>query len=127
LERATVKARDALNALPPPPSNFPMNEVYKRLSDFADDLRVRFNEGLPTPDGVHQTIRPLHSKFRRAIRATAPGFRPYEKKHAGSRQFVQPKFLDHEEEPEVQGETNIVFANESNVIFVDEVYRRTLE
>ncbi|KAH6910213.1 P-loop containing nucleoside triphosphate hydrolase protein [Coprinopsis sp. MPI-PUGE-AT-0042] len=127
LERATIRARDALNALPPPPSDTPINEVFKRLSNFTDDLRAKFDEGVPTSEGVHQTMRPFQYKFRRAIRATAPGFRPYEKKHAGTRQFVQPKFLDHEEEPDLQTESSVVFTSESNVIFVDEVLKRAQE
>ena len=42
-------------------------------------------EGTPEADGLLQSIRPTQMRFRKAIRATAPAFRPYERRYAASR------------------------------------------
>ncbi|KAH6910212.1 P-loop containing nucleoside triphosphate hydrolase protein [Coprinopsis sp. MPI-PUGE-AT-0042] len=121
LDRAIIKARAALAALPAPPSDTPINEVSQRIFNFADDLRLRLVEGVPDADGLHQAIRPAHNEFRKAIRSTAPAFRPFEKRHAG-KQFTQPTFLSHEEGPGAVEE-----GEQASVIYVDEVLKRAHE
>lgn len=48
-------------------------------------------------DGLLQAIRPAQEKFRRAIRITAPDFRPYERKFQGTRHLRRFTFLQSEE------------------------------
>jgi hypothetical protein len=119
LDRAIIKARGALAALPAPPSDTPINEVSQRIFNFADDLRLRLVEGVPDADGLHQAIRPAQNDFRQAIRDTAPAFRPFEKRHAG-KDFTQPRFLDHEEEL-------MEHEDDAQFIYIDEVLKRAHE
>ena len=54
-------------------------------------------EGVPNHDGLLQTIRPLHEKFRKAIRKTAPNFRPFESSLKETRHLGRASFLANEE------------------------------
>ena len=121
------QARDAMRTLPPPPSSVPIVEVAKRLSDFVEDLTYHFERGVPEANGLYQSIRPAESKFRRAIRDTAPAFRPFEKKRHSNRDFEEPEFLQNEEEPRSFDESDAPPSNEKPLIFVDEVFQRSKE
>ena len=65
-----------LQNLPKPPSSNPISEIIEMVSGFSRSLST-FVEGTPEEDGIHQTIQPLHAKFKKAIEETAPDFRPY--------------------------------------------------
>jgi len=46
------------------------------VSGFSRSLST-FVDGTPDEQGIHQVIRPLHTRFKDAIKKTAPDFRPY--------------------------------------------------
>jgi len=60
------------------------------VSEFSRSLS-NYVEGTPDEWGIHQTIQPLHMKFKDAIRQTAPDFRPY--KSGESLHYEPPTFL----------------------------------
>jgi len=69
------KTREQIERLPKPPPQNALNEVAKLIKDFDADVR-RHIEGVPYKEGIIQRIRIPQEKFCRAIRATAPDFRP---------------------------------------------------
>jgi hypothetical protein len=87
-----------LAELPKAPSGDPFSEVLNLLSGFLRDLE-RHLEGIPEKDGLLQAVGPSYLEFKKAIRATAPEFLPYERIRAGSLVPRKPQFLDNEEEP----------------------------
>ncbi|TFK21930.1 hypothetical protein FA15DRAFT_644882 [Coprinopsis marcescibilis] len=132
LHASISKVRDQINALPRAPSSNPFSEIINLLNTFAIDLRRRVVEGIPDSDGLLQCIRPEQMKFRRAIRETAPEFRPYEKQYAGQRAFVQPTFLGQEEEVDLGDQLSppedpIEEHSPESIIYVDQVLTRAHE
>jgi hypothetical protein len=97
LERSILSAKQALKKLPKEPSKDPHNEVATLIYEFVTNLGRRV-EGLPDKDGIMQSIRPAHDAFRRAVRVTAPEFRPFDKQDAEKKTFDNPDFLVNEEE-----------------------------
>ncbi|KZT04830.1 uncharacterized protein LAESUDRAFT_813931 [Laetiporus sulphureus 93-53] len=89
-----------LKELPGEPSKDPVGEVYKLIGRFSKGLSS-YLEGTPGPTGLLQLIRPNQQDFRKAIRSTAPDFRPYERPADGSEPEagVSPDFLANEEMP----------------------------
>ena len=79
-----------LRGLPKPPSDNPVSEIIEMVSDFSRSLST-FVEGTPDEHGIHQVIRPLHVKFKDAIKEAAPDFRPY--KSGESVHYEPPTFL----------------------------------
>ena len=71
-----ARTRRQIGLLPKPPPQNALNEVAKLIKDFDADVR-RHIEGVPYRQGIIQRIRIPHEKFRRAIYATAPDFRPF--------------------------------------------------
>lgn len=112
------KTRKELNDLPSPPSRDPKGEIYRLVTSFTQDLS-RCIEGSPEADGILQSIRPLQEKFRKAIRATAPNFRPYKRGGGGGKEFYNPGFLSNEEQM-------YVMPNNQTIIHVDEVMAMAL-
>jgi len=68
--------------------------------------------GVPDTDGLIQSIRPAQHRFRKAIRSTAPNFRPFERKYSRTRHLSRPDFLNQEEGP-CEGESSDMDVNES--------------
>ncbi|TFK45126.1 P-loop containing nucleoside triphosphate hydrolase protein [Crucibulum laeve] len=97
LEKSIHQAHTALNQLPKEPSKQPMNEILDLLHTFVNDLTAHV-EGIPDRDGLIQRIRPAQQKFRATIRATAPNFKPIERKYAGKKKLPRARFLANEEE-----------------------------
>ncbi|GLB38018.1 putative TRAFAC class dynamin-like GTPase superfamily, dynamin Fzo YdjA family protein [Lyophyllum shimeji] len=95
IEKSIIITRDALNALPKPPSSDPQNEVANLLHKFVRDLSKHV-EGVPE-EGLLQSIRPAQERFRRAVRATAPDFQPFEKRHAKKKRIGKANFLQSED------------------------------
>ncbi|KAK7043329.1 P-loop containing nucleoside triphosphate hydrolase protein [Favolaschia claudopus] len=121
LENTVQKTRTSLAHLPKPPSSDPVGEVAGRLYTFVDALS-RILEGVPGADGLLQTIRPAQEAFKRAIRSTAPDFRPFEQ-HDGSicdAGFSDPDFLVNEDGDFSQAATD----EEAQAIFIDQVLDR---
>jgi hypothetical protein len=96
LEKSIIRARDLLNGLPKPPSDDPRGEISSLLHIFTSDLAKEIR-GVPDEDGLLQVIRSAQEKFRRAIRMTAPDFRPFEKKFKETRHLGRTTFLHCEE------------------------------
>ena len=96
LEKSIIRNRDILDGLPKPPSDVSRGKFsslfHTSTSDLAHEIR-----GVPDEDGFLQTIRFAQEKFRRAIRMTAPDFRPFELKFKGKRHLGPAKFLRSEE------------------------------
>jgi len=107
-----------MRELPKPPSSDAFGEVLHLVGDFARDLS-RHLEGTPEEDGLMQRIRQAQLRFRTAIRATAPRFRPYEKKFLDARTLPSADFLSDEE-----NEDEHSFGVIDTAIYVDEVYER---
>ncbi|KAF5317369.1 hypothetical protein D9611_003615 [Ephemerocybe angulata] len=118
LERGIIATRQALDALPPPPSTDPVNDIAHLLHIFTSDLRRHTVDGIASSTGLLQAIRPAQQTFRKAIRDTAPQFLPFESRQ-GRTTLSRPRFLDNEEEGNAA-------VNETRVrpIYVDEVLRR---
>ncbi|KAF7977729.1 hypothetical protein HWV62_2796 [Athelia sp. TMB] len=106
-----------IQALPKPPSEDPFSEVLHLIGAFTRSLSHHL-EGTPASDGLIQSIRPMQIQFQRAIRATAPDFRPYERSEAHIRSLPEASFLENEEHFEARLEDN------GKEIFIDEVFDR---
>ena len=85
------------------------------ISGFSRSLST-YIEGTPDEHGIHQTIRPLHMKFSKAIRDTAPDFRPY--KAGEAKPFVPPCFLTAEKAE---------LGADEGAIYVDQVMNMALQ
>jgi hypothetical protein len=79
---------------------------------------------MPDRGGLLQTISPTQLRFRKAIRATAPEFRPYERKYAASQSLPAVTFIANEEENDETDPTEPFESGEDNVIYIDEVFNR---
>ena len=75
------------------------------IRSFSIDLACHV-EGVPNHDGLLQTIRPLQEKFRKAIRMTAPNFRPFESSLKETRHLGRASFLSNEEGDDNTGEVS---------------------
>ncbi|KAJ3576514.1 hypothetical protein NP233_g376 [Leucocoprinus birnbaumii] len=75
---AITRTRGELERLPKPPPRNPLNEVAKLIKDFDADMK-RHMEGVPHRGGIIQQIRAPNEKFRKAIYATAPEFKPFDR------------------------------------------------
>ncbi|KAF9479395.1 hypothetical protein BDN70DRAFT_878878 [Pholiota conissans] len=149
LEKAILNARDLLSQLPRAPSSDPRSEIATLLHGFtsdltrhvdgvSDDAESIFGHGI----GLIQAMRPAQDRFRRAIRATAPNFIPFEKRDVDEKRV--PSSFSHtvdgedgedndesEDEGSVQSEEpdNHVVSRKrkhppSNKIYIDEVLER---
>ena len=100
LERSILATRKLLGQLPRAPSSDPRSEISTLLHSFTSDL-LRHVEGVPDDEhstfGLIQAIRPAQDRFRRAIRETAPNFKPFERGTGGKKHLSRPEFLRSEE------------------------------
>jgi hypothetical protein len=85
------------------------------ISGFSRSLSTDV-EGTPDELGIHQIIQPLHVKFNKAIRDTAPEFRPY--KAEESLHYEPPTFLPAEK---------AVLSSDDGAIYVDQVMSWALQ
>ncbi|KAL1690988.1 P-loop containing nucleoside triphosphate hydrolase protein [Schizophyllum commune] len=113
IEAALRGVSEMLEQLPPPPSADPRADIMRLVHAFTKAVAVEV-AGVPDPDGLHQKLRPAQDTFRRAIRGSAPAFRPYERRFADERSFSAPGFLENEDEPMEEDE-------EGKEIFIDEL------
>lgn len=84
------------------------------VSEFSRSLSG-YVEGTPDECGIHQTIQPLHTKFKDAIRETAPNFRPY--KSGETLHYEPPTFLATE---------TTELGSDDSAIYVDQVMTMAL-
>ncbi|KAF7366190.1 hypothetical protein MVEN_00496000 [Mycena venus] len=101
-----------------PPSSDPVGEIAALLHGFVGELD-KILEGVPRADGLLQTIRPAQEQFRRAIRATAPDFRPFEQQEGPIvlAAFSDPDFLLDEDDDDSVRASNAP-------IYIDQVLER---
>ena len=104
-----------LRKLPKPPPENPVAEIIEIVSGFSRSLSI-YVDGTPGERGIHQTIRPLHTKFSRAIKNTAPDFRPY--RDNDDIDYSPPSFLAAEKEE---------LGPDNTAIYVDEVMKMALQ
>ncbi|KAF9783798.1 P-loop containing nucleoside triphosphate hydrolase protein [Thelephora terrestris] len=109
------ETENRLRKLPKPPPENPVTEIIDLVSGFSRSLSTLV-EGTPDERGIHQTIRPLHTKFRDAIRDTAPDFRPY--KSGDWLNYEPPSFLATEK---------ALLGSDDGVIYVDHVMNLALQ
>lgn len=84
------------------------------VSGFSRSLST-YVEGTPDEQGIHQTIQPLHVRFKDAIQETAPDFRPYK---SGERlHYEPPTFLAAEK---------MELGSDESAIHVDQVMNMAL-
>ncbi len=107
-----MQTRDLLVLLPSKPSDDPRSEISTRLHGFTSDI-ARQVEGMPnivlgsaSSRGLIQTINPTLEQFRRAIRSTAPNFRPFEKGDVYRKHLHEASFLRSEEGGECEDEAS---------------------
>ena len=107
-----MQTRDLLVLLPPKPSDDPRSEISTRLHGFTSAI-ARQVEGMPnivlgstSSRGLIQTINPSLEQFRRAIRSTAPNFRPFEKGDVHHKHLHEASFLRSEEGGECEDEAS---------------------
>ncbi|XP_006461433.1 hypothetical protein AGABI2DRAFT_185678 [Agaricus bisporus var. bisporus H97] len=132
LERSVQKTQGLLAQLPREPSKQPVNEVATLLHEFVADIAQHIT-GIPDENGLIQSIRPAQERFRTEVRATAPKFRSYEKKFAGTRSMPRAEFLDNEDDGYSEDECDQFTASgtstrkrkrRDSVVYVDEVFER---
>ncbi|KAJ3508089.1 hypothetical protein NLJ89_g5947 [Agrocybe chaxingu] len=102
IQRTISVTKAALSHLPREPPSNPQAEITSLISDFTKDLEKQV-DGVPSAKGLIQSIRPAHQSFRKAIRQTAPNFRPFESKIKG-RHIGRAAFLVKEEGEVLDGE-----------------------
>lgn len=125
LERSIADTSHLLGQLPREPSPDPRSEISTLLHIFTSDL-LRHVEGVPDDDestfgsgiGLIQAIRPAQERFRRAIRETAPDFKPFERDSRGKKHLPRPAFLRSEDGDE--GEAANAEADEGSISEVGE-------
>lgn len=117
LQNHLRKTEKQIQDLPKPPSSDPFGEILHLIGEFTRSL-ARHLEGTPGSNGLIQSIRPAQIQFQRAIRATAPDFRPYARKDAQARSLPGMPFLENEEQFEARPE------DDGREIFIDEVFER---
>jgi hypothetical protein len=120
LDRLLEQVNDDISCLPDPPSSEPMVEIMKRIGDFVRSIE-HIVAGAPDENGLIQALLRPREQFRRAIRETAPDFRPFEQPRNVSAAPVlpQPRFLLNEE-AELEWQPN----DAGRIVFVDEVMNR---
>ncbi|KAH9474808.1 Interferon-induced GTP-binding protein Mx2 [Psilocybe cubensis] len=128
LEKSIASTRELLSRLAPPPSTDPRSEILTLLHMFVQDVSqsvkgVSEGFGLGAPSGLIQSITPEQENFKRAIRATAPEFWPFETRVLNGK--LPPADFLHGEEQE---DTREGFASSKAVaspkICLDEVNER---
>ena len=123
LQKLLAATDEKLTQLPKPPSTDSLSEVLYLLSTFTRVLG-KYLDGTPYADGLLQSIRPACDTFRKAIRATEPDFRPYDRKMAASNPevhtFIVPSFVSNEGIP-------FVPLDDKRAIYIDDVMRRARE
>jgi hypothetical protein len=113
LERTTHE----LSRLPNPPSSEPVGEMMRILNTFIRSIE-RLVDGVPDEDGLIQALREPQTEFKKAIRKTAPDFRPLTSSEMPETPSP-PRFLV-DEDTEWQDQP----IDDSGAIYIDEVMRK---
>ncbi|KAF8911682.1 P-loop containing nucleoside triphosphate hydrolase protein [Gymnopilus junonius] len=113
LERSIIATRTLLDQLPRAPSSDSRSEISTLLHHFTSDL-LSHVQGVPDDAestfgsgiGLIQAIRPAQERFKKAIRDTAPKFKPFKQNDAGKKHLSRPGFLRSEEGDEEESVTS---------------------
>jgi len=106
LEKLLERTTHDLSRLPSPPSSEPVGEILRLIGSFARSIEYVV-EGTPDDDGLIQALREPRKSFKKAIRQTAPDFRPLARPKRTEKSMVNqpqpaippaPIFLKDEEE-----------------------------
>ncbi len=125
LEKLLDRTTHDLSRLPSPPSSEPVGEILRLIGSFARSIEYLV-EGTPDDNGLIQSLREPRRSFKKAIRQTAPDFRPLARPKKSERSLKWPAipeapppiFLKDEEE-EWQDQTS-----SSDAIFIEDVMKR---
>ena len=131
IDNAIEVVQNDLGSLPAAPSKDPGTEVNTLLFQFASSLKSEI-QGTTSDRGIHQAIRSDAESFRRAIRYTAPNFRPYNSAGEGFYQLEPAPFLIEMEEEDFEGCQDLFKSSASHPqdkinrpkIFIDQVMKR---
>ncbi len=120
LDRLLGQVNDDISGLPDPPSSEPVVEIMKRIGTFIRSIE-HIVAGAPDEHGLLQALNKPRDQFKRAIRQTAPDFRPFEQPRDVNSAPVlpEPSFLSNEE-----AELDWQPIDGGEIIFVDEVMDR---
>ncbi|KAI9465220.1 P-loop containing nucleoside triphosphate hydrolase protein [Lactarius psammicola] len=121
LDRLLEQTQQDISRLPGPPSSEPVAEILKLIGTFVRSIESLVS-GTPGASGLMQTLRGPQNEFKRAIRQTAPDFRPLERPQTqvvDNTPFPPPSFLSSEETEWEQQP-----GNTSRPIFVDDVMEK---
>lgn len=101
IQRLNQETTVELRALPAEISDDPAGTVLNIIMDFHRDVSTHV-EGVPEGDGLIQKLHVVYEKFRKAIRSSAPDFRPYKRPPGGEVTSAMPEiaFLTEEEAAE---------------------------
>lgn len=130
LEKLLERTAHDLSRLPNPPSSEPVGEMLRLIGSFARSIE-HLVEGTPDDDGLIQALREPQKSFKKAIRQTAPDFRPLARPPTGKKVVrgfslgaeqpaipSAPMFLKDEEE-EWQDQPS-----SSDAIYIEDVMKR---
>lgn len=78
LEKLLETTEFSIDKLPSPPSSEPVTEILQLVGKFTQAVE-RQTQGIASENGLLQILRPSQVAFQRAIRITAPDFRPFKK------------------------------------------------
>jgi hypothetical protein len=119
LEKATHDTRQKLQALPSEASKDPQTEISTLLHGFVTDF-IKLIKGIPSKEGLLQSIWPAQEEFNPEIRGTVPKFLPFERRSARTKKLEKARFLINEE-----GDNMIYVGHEhkADIICIDEVFK----
>jgi len=107
-----------ISRLPNPPSSEPVGEMLRLIGLFVRSLE-HLIEGTPDEDGLIQALRGPQADFKKAIRRTAPDFRPDTRPPLYRKATILPKpdFLPEEEREEWS-------TDPSGAIYIEDVMKK---
>jgi hypothetical protein len=119
LEKLLERTTHDLSRLPSPPSSEPVGEMLRLIGSFARSIEYLV-EGTPDDDGLIQALREPRKSFKKAIRQTAPDFRPLARpKRLMSKQLAPAPIFLKDEEEDWQDQTS-----SSDAIYIEDVMKR---
>jgi hypothetical protein len=108
-----------LSRLPKPPSSEPLGEMMRLIGSFVRSIE-RLVDGSPDDNGLMQALRRPHSEFKKAIRHTAPDFRPRPRGEKKSTIPLAPPSFLVDEETDWQDQLN----GTNTAIYIEDVMKK---
>lgn len=102
---------EELQRMPAPPSENSLAEIIHVITAFCEDVS-QHAEGIPSSDGLIQSINARQETFRQLVASLAPEFRPYKMAESAADlpQLPPCEFLDGEEEDPRASELRLVMS-----------------